>query len=40
MNETLRSQMLQMKEYDLRVRHELLDAGKLGGFCGLSRKEP
>jgi hypothetical protein len=32
MNETLRSEFLQMKEYDLRVRHELLDAGKLAVF--------
>ena len=32
MNETLRAELLQMKEHDLHVRQELLDAGKLGGF--------
>jgi len=31
MNEALRDELLQMREHDLRVRHELLDAGKLGG---------
>lgn len=32
MNDDLRAELLQMKEHDLRVRQELLDAGKLGGF--------
>jgi hypothetical protein len=32
MNEALRAELLQMREHDLRVRQELLDAGKLGGF--------
>jgi hypothetical protein len=32
MNETLRAELLQMKGHDLRVRQELLDAGRLGGF--------
>jgi hypothetical protein len=32
MNEALRAELLQMKEHDLHVRQELLDAGRLGGF--------
>jgi hypothetical protein len=40
MNETLRFEFLQMKEYDLRVRHELLDAGKLAVFTAYREREP
>jgi hypothetical protein len=32
MNEAVRAELLQMKEHDLRVRQELFDAGRLGGF--------
>jgi hypothetical protein len=33
MNESLRTELLQMKDHDLRLRQELLDAGKQGGLC-------
>jgi hypothetical protein len=32
MNEAVRAELLQMKEHDLRVRQELFDARRLGGF--------
>jgi len=32
MNEALRAELIEMKDYDFQVRQRLLDEGKLGGF--------